>query len=61
MNYGLYQGIYQEIYRYVSLTDDKPQALTTIDYFPAINSPITDYKIGQEPCLNESFQVNKIL
>jgi hypothetical protein len=35
---------------FISLTGEKPAAMTTIDYYPVINHPITDYKAVQE-CL----------
>ena len=38
---------------YISTTGQKPLSTTTIDYYPVINSPITDYKTIQE-CLRYS-------
>ena len=35
---------------FVSVTGDTPTSTTTIDYYPVINSPITDYKTVQQ-CL----------
>ncbi len=38
---------------YISVTGHRPSSTTTIDYYPVINSPITDYKTVQE-CLKYS-------
>lgn len=35
---------------FISMTGQKPETLTTIDYYPVIASPITDYRTVQE-CL----------
>ena len=40
---------------FLSLTGKKPTNLTTIDYYPVINHPITDYKTVQE-CLRYAEQ-----
>ena len=33
---------------FLSMTGEKPKRLTTIDYYPVINHPITEYKTVQE-------------
>ena len=38
---------------FLSCTGTKPQNLTTIDYYPVINQPITDYKTVQQ-CLDHA-------
>ena len=38
---------------FISATGDKPMQTTTIDYYPVINCPITEFKAVQE-CLRYS-------
>ena len=49
----LWQKTWQEVpgwNGFISLTGEKPTNMTTIDYYPVIANPITDYKTVQE-CL----------
>ncbi|MCG7882443.1 MAG: hypothetical protein JAY96_12745 [Candidatus Thiodiazotropha endolucinida] len=43
---------------FVSITGSKPTILTTIDYYPVINRPITEYKTVQE-CLRYAEEASK--
>jgi hypothetical protein len=43
---------------YVSTTGEKPTKTTTIDYYPVINCPITEYRAVQE-CLRYSEEASK--
>ena len=40
---------------FISVTGDTPTSTTTIDYYPVINNPITDYKTVQQ-CLEYADQ-----
>ena len=43
---------------FMPLTSIEPSSLTTIDYYPVITHPITDYKTVQE-CLNYAGEATK--